>query len=72
MKTQKTFNKPKMAYSCDLADMDYHRLSWTIMDYYGLSWTVMDYHGLPWTIMDYHGLSWTILNWIFTYCLQTE
>jgi len=43
-----------MAYSRDLADMDYH----------GLSWTIMDYHGLSWTIIDCHGLSWTILDWI--------
>ena len=30
-------NKPKMAYSCDLADMDFHGLSWTIIDYHRLS-----------------------------------
>ena len=39
-------NKPKMAYSRDLAYMDYYGLLWTIMDYYGLSWTFMDNHGL--------------------------
>ena len=43
-------NKPEMAYSRDLADMDYH----------GLSWAVMDCHGLPQTVMDCHGLSWII------------
>ena len=26
-------NKLKMAYSCDLAVMDYHGLFWTILDY---------------------------------------
>ena len=31
-----------MAYSRDLAVMDYHGLSWTVMDCHGLSWTVMD------------------------------
>ena len=40
------WNKPKMAYSCNLAVMDYHGLSWmTFMDdFHGwLSWmTVMD------------------------------
>ena len=51
-----------MAFSRDLAEMDYHGLSWTIMDYHGLSWTIMDYHGLSWTIMDYNGLSWTIMD----------
>ena len=42
-----------MAYSQDLADMDYHGLSWSIMDGHGLSWTVMDCHGLSWTMIDY-------------------
>ena len=28
-------NKPKMAYSCDLAYMDYHGLSQTIIDCHG-------------------------------------
>ena len=49
-------NKPKMAYSHNLADMDYHGLKWTIMDFHKLSWTIMDCHGLSWTVMDYHGL----------------
>ena len=53
-KTKFRFIYLKMAYSCDLADMDYHGLSWTIMDYHGLS-----YHRLAWTSMDYHGLAWT-------------
>ena len=30
-----------MAYSRDLADMDYHRLSWTVMDHHGLSQTII-------------------------------
>ena len=30
-------NKPKIAYSRDLADVDYHGLSWTIIDYHRLS-----------------------------------
>ena len=55
-----------MAYSRDLADMDYHGLPWTTMDYHVLSWTIMDYHRLSWIIMDchgdYHGLSWTIMD----------
>ena len=43
-----------MAYSRDLADMDYHGLSWTVIDCYGLtSWIVMDCHGLSWIVMDY-------------------
>ena len=60
-------NKPKLAYSCNLADMDYHRLSWTIINYHGtgiycssfhtIYLLKMVYHGLSWTIMDYHGLS---------------
>jgi len=59
------YNKPKMAYSRDLADMDYHRLSWTIMDCLEKSLTVMDCNGLlSWIIIDCHGLSWTILDWI--------
>ena len=45
-------NKPKMAYSRDLA----------VMDYLGLSWTIMDYHGQSWTDM-----SWTNLDYDFTY-----
>ena len=44
-------NKPKMAYSRDLADMDY---PWTVMDCNRLS---IDYHRLSWTIMDFHRLS---------------
>ena len=35
-----------MAYSCDLADMDYLGFSWTIMAYHVLSWPNVDYHGL--------------------------
>ena len=31
-----------MAYSYDLADIDYRGLSWTIMDYHGLSWTTRE------------------------------
>ena len=31
-----TTNKPKMAYNCNLADMDYHGLSWTAKDCHGL------------------------------------
>ena len=31
-----------MAYSHDLADIDYHGLTWTVMDCHGLSWIVMD------------------------------
>ena len=40
-----------MAYSRDLAVMDYHGLSWTIMDYRGLSLTVLDCPGLLWTVV---------------------
>ena len=50
-----------MACSRDLADMDYHGLSWTIIDYHRLSWTIMDCHGLSWTVMDCYGLSWTYI-----------
>ena len=32
-------NKPKMAYSRDLAVMDYHGLSWSVMDCLGLEVT---------------------------------
>ena len=32
----KVRNKPKMAYSRDLADMDYHRLTYTNMDCHGI------------------------------------
>ena len=32
-----------MAYSRDLADIDYHGLSWTDMDCHGLSWTILDW-----------------------------
>ena len=30
-------------YSRNLADMDYHGLSWTDMDCHGLSWTILDW-----------------------------
>ena len=30
-------NKPKIAYSWDLADMDYHGLILTVMDFHGVS-----------------------------------
>ena len=51
--------KPKMAYSCDLADMDCHGLSWmTFMDDFDgrLSWMTFmaEFHGR--TFMDdFHG-----------------
>ena len=60
---------PKMANSCDLADMDYHGLSWTIIDYHRLSWTIMDYHGLSWTVMDCYGLLWTVMDLHIDYFL---
>ena len=47
-----------MAYSHDLADIDYHGLTWTVMDCHGLSWTVIDCHG-----------SYRLY---FTYCLVTD
>ena len=34
---RKYSNKPKMPYSCNLADMDYYGLSWTVIDYPRLS-----------------------------------
>ena len=63
-------NKPKMAYSYDLAVMDCTGLSWTILDYNLTYWLVTDgqtdghwYLLSVWTVMDYHGLSWTVMNY---------
>ena len=39
-----------MAYSRDMADLDYHGLSWPVMDCHGLSWTIIDCLGLSWTV----------------------
>ena len=38
---QKVISNPKMAYSCDLVDIDYHGLSWSIMDYHGLDFYIL-------------------------------
>ena len=56
-------NKPKMAFSHNLADTDSHGLSRTLMDSHGLSWTVMDCHGLSWIDMDYPRVDLGLLDY---------
>ena len=50
-------NKPIMAYSRDLADMEYLGVSWSILEYFGVSWGILGYLGVSWSIMEYPGLS---------------